>query len=143
MRKLLALFSTVFALSGILALPALAHAEIVEVTINGDERRTESGCYWDTSRKGVLIDYRISNPPADKEKTADTPFNCYIRVFLNGNSALIITIATIIVVGSGIQYMLALGNSGNQGKAKQRIISVISGVIFLTLIRFFLRILGT
>lgn len=117
-----------------------SYAAVVPVKINGLASRSEEGCYWDNATKGVLVDHKIV---AGTAETDDKVFNCYLRVFLAGNSALIVTVAVIIVVFSGIQYMLALGNSGAQGKAKQRIVSVVTGVIFLTLIRFFLRIIGT
>jgi len=69
----------------------------------------------------------------------DTPsptFFDYLSAVLDQNSGYIVAAAVIIVVASGIQYMTAFGSSGEQTKAKQRIISVITGIIFFTLIRF-------
>ncbi|CAN5194498.1 hypothetical protein BH11PAT4_BH11PAT4_5950 [soil metagenome] len=137
MRTFILFFFALFSLTSsfAVALPQ-AHAETVEAVPKVD------GCFWDKDKKAVLIDYKIVGPPTPSEND-DTSFNCYLRAFLSGNSALIVTVAVIIVVFSGIQYMLALGNSGTQAKAKQRIVSVVTGVVFLTLIRFFMGLLGT
>ncbi len=105
---------------------------------NGNPTRVEKNCYWDKDTKGILVDYKVVQGTAPGSEKV---FTCYLRVFLAGNSALIVTVAVIIVVFSGIQYMLALGNSGTQAKAKQRVVSVLTGVVFLTLIRFFLTII--
>jgi hypothetical protein len=120
-------------------LPSLAMAaNVQEVNIPGSKK-----CFWDKDRPGILVDYAVVTPSTKAEQeSADTLLNCYLRVALRNNSALIVTVAVIIVVFSGIQYMLALGNSGNQAKAKQRIVAVITGVIFYTLITFFVTIIG-
>ena len=94
------------------------------------------GCNYDTSQSAVLIPHPIST---DSEKPV---FNCYLSVLIKSNSALIVAIAVILVVFSGVQYIFAFGNSSNQTAAKQRIISIVTGVIFWTLIIFFLRISG-
>jgi len=73
---------------------------------------------------------------------SNATFLQYVNAILNQNTAYIITVAVIIIVASGIQYMLALGSAGEQGKAKQRIVSVIVGIIFFTLIRFVLSLIG-
>ena len=83
-------------------------------------------------KPGVLVD--CTNPN-------DTFFQ-YLSKVLTQNNGYVIAIAVIIVVFSGVQYMLAFGNTSNQGKAKERIISVVIGIIFYTLIRFFLVILA-
>jgi|GEM_PF-6880663 len=66
----------------------------------------------------------------------------YIDAALTQNTGYIITAVVIIIVASGVQYMMALGSTGEQGKAKQRIVSVIIGIIFFTLIRFALSLLA-
>ena len=84
------------------------------------------------TRPGVLVSNAC---PTDN-------FFQYIAKVLNQNNGYIIAVAVIIVVFSGLQYMLAMGNSSSQGKAKERIIGVVIGIVFLTLIRFILTILA-
>ena len=89
--------------------------------------------------RGVLTQYKVVPSP---DGTGLPVFTCYIRAFLKTNTALMVTAAVAIVVFSGAQYMLAMGNSTAQGKAKTRIIGVVTGVIFLTLIQFLLNVIG-
>jgi hypothetical protein len=133
MRTFILFFFALFSLTSSFVV-ALPQANAAEAAIPGVD-----GCKWDTARKAVLIDHPITGAGTGSTSS----FNCYLRAFLSGNSALIVTIAVIIVVFSGVQYMLALGNSGTQAKAKQRIVSVVTGVVFLTLIRFFIGLIGT
>jgi hypothetical protein len=69
-------------------------------------------------------------------------FFTYIDLVLTQNRSYIIAGAVIIVVFSGLQYILALGNAAEQTKAKQRITGIVIGVIFFTLIRFILSLLA-
>ncbi len=82
--------------------------------------------------KGVLVD---CIPP-------NVSFFEYIGLVMKENTALLIAAAVILVVFSGVQYMLALGSTAGQGAAKQRIVGIVVGIIFFTLIRFILSILS-
>jgi len=110
--------------------PEYAHA-IASVTGGTGGTGGTSDCSVPT-RPGVLVGTVC---PTDN-------FFQYIAKVLNENNGYIIAIAVIIVVFSGVQYMLAMGNTSNQGKAKERIVGVVIGIIFLTLVRFLLTILA-
>lgn len=71
-----------------------------------------------------------------------TNFLVYVAAILRDNTILIITIASLLIVFSGVQYMLAMGNSSEQAKAKQRIIGIVGGIIFFTLVQFTLTLLA-
>jgi hypothetical protein len=83
-------------------------------------------------RKGVLVGCIIEN----------ATFLQYINQVLRENTGFIIAAAVILVVASGVQYMIALGSSGEQTKAKQRITSIVLGIIFFTLLRFIISLLA-
>ena len=85
-----------------------------------------------TGHKGVLVDCVASG----------ASFFYYIHRVIAQNTTLLIAAAIVLVVYSGVQYMLALGNSTGQGAAKQRIVGIIGGIIFFTLIRFVLSLLS-
>lgn len=82
--------------------------------------------------KGVLVD---CIPP-------NTSFFGYLNLVMKNNTAILIAAAVILVVFSGVQYMLALGSTSGQTAAKQRIIGIVVGIIFFTLLRFTLSILS-
>lgn len=114
-----------FAVMAILAPTASAgSAEVTDIP----------GCYWDTEQRAVLIDHPIVVSPSGSANT----FTCYMKAFLKRNTTIMVTVAVLVVVFSGAQYMLAMGNATNQGKAKTRVIGVATGVVFLTLIQFIL-----
>lgn len=73
---------------------------------------------------------------------AGATFWTYLNLLLDQNGGLVIAAAVIYVVFSGVQYMLALGNTTNQVKAKTRIVSIVSGIILYTLIRFIIGLLA-
>lgn len=70
-------------------------------------------------------------------------FVSYIALVLKDNSWLILTAAATLVVASGVQYMLAVGNSSNQGKAKERIIGIVLGLIFYGAVMILLNFIYT
>jgi hypothetical protein len=79
---------------------------------------------------GVLISGQAKN------------FSCYISLLLKQNMPYVILVAVVLVVISGVQYMLAMGNSSEQGKAKQRIVGTLIGIIFYTLISYILPLIS-
>lgn len=135
MRKFL--LATIFAFQvatvALFVLPAVV-GEAAVVSVPGLEK-----CFWDDEKRGVLTQYQVVESP---DKKGTPVFTCYMRTFLKGNTTIIVTAAVALVVFSGAQYMLAMGNSTNQSKAKTRILGVVTGIIFLTLIQFILNIIG-
>jgi hypothetical protein len=69
-------------------------------------------------------------------------FPCYLNLILTENMPYVILVAVLLVVVSGIQYMLAAGNAADQGKAKQRIVGTLIGIIFYTLIRYLIPLIS-
>jgi hypothetical protein len=72
----------------------------------------------------------------------DATFFQYVSIVLRDNTPYIVAAAVVIVVFSGVQYAAAMGTTGEQSKAKERIIGVVIGIIFFTLIRFILTLLS-
>jgi hypothetical protein len=69
-------------------------------------------------------------------KDVFTPtFGCYISQLIDQNIPYVILAAVLLIVFSGVQYMLAQGAAAEQAKAKQRIWGVLGGVIFYFLIK--------
>ena len=66
----------------------------------------------------------------------------YLYQVLRQNSPYIIAFAVILVIWSGIEYMLANGNSSAQATARKRIVEIVIGIIFYTLIFFVIRVIG-
>lgn len=73
---------------------------------------------------------------------ANSSFMAYMATLLRDNTILILTVASLLIVVSGVQYILAMGNSGDQAKAKQRIVGIVVGIIFFTLIQFTLTLIA-
>jgi len=69
-------------------------------------------------------------------------FPCYLELLLKQNIPYVLLAAVILVVVSGIQYMLAQGNSSEQAKAKQRIVGIIGGIIFYFLIQYLIPLIS-
>lgn len=65
-----------------------------------------------------------------------TTFPCYLELLLHDNIPYVLLAAIVLVIASGLQYMLAQGNPGEQGKAKQRIVGIIAGIVFYFLIQY-------
>jgi hypothetical protein len=65
-------------------------------------------------------------------------FACYMSHLLTENMPYVILVAVVLVVVSGIQYMLSQGQPAAQGAAKTRIIGILTGVIFYFLLRYLL-----
>lgn len=72
----------------------------------------------------------------------NTDFFGYASAFLDQYQTAIITAAAVLIVASGVQYMLAMGKSDQQAKAKQRIVGVLVGIIFFTLIHAIIVLLN-
>lgn len=89
---------------------------------------------WCTTgpERGVLIAHQV--------KTGGFP--CYVSELLKQNMPIVMIIAVVIIVASGIQYMAAMGNPSAQGAAKQRILGVLGGVIFYFLIRYLVPLIA-
>ena len=118
MKKLLAFLIVLFA-------PAIAFADDCVVASNVGPVKGHTG---------VLVNC-IPN--------SGYSFFQYINQVLGDNSAVIITAIIVLVVFNAIQYMLALGTPGEQTKAKERIVGIVVGIVFLTLIKFVLSILAS
>ena len=83
--------------------------------------------------EGVLVD----NPAATQGN-----FFKYVEMVLGQNSWVVLTGAAVLVVASGVQYMLAVGNASNQTKAKERVFGVMLGLVFYGGIILILRLLS-
>ena len=66
-------------------------------------------------------------------------FSVYLAALLNSLVPYVLLIAIIAIVFSGLQYMLASAGAGDTKAAKQRVLGIISGVIFYFLIRLILN----
>ncbi|HSI20189.1 MAG TPA: hypothetical protein VLA04_00560 [Verrucomicrobiae bacterium] len=90
-------------------------------------------CGYVAGTTGVLVGGKIDS---------NKPIACYISKILEENMPYVVLAAVILVVISGVQYMLAMGNSAGQGAAKTRIIGIISGIIFYFLIRYMIPLVS-
>ena len=71
-------------------------------------------------------------------------FGLYIRAVLKDDMGYIITAALLMIIASGVQYMLSgIGSADGQKQARQRILGIISGVVLLILIDLILNQLAT
>lgn len=70
---------------------------------------------------------------------ADGKFNCYLISFIDKLMPVVYIVAVLMVIVSGVQYMLAGESADNAKKAKGRIAGIIAGIIFYTLMRAILR----
>jgi hypothetical protein len=84
----------------------------------------------------VLLPYGIQGSGGQNS------FWCFVTGVLNYNAMFINLIAIGWVAWFGMQYALAMGNASQQKAAKEAIIGILVGVIFITLTRFLLTILG-
>ncbi len=76
------------------------------------------------------------------QKVVSGGIACYLSTVLTDNMPYVIIIAIILVVWSGIEYMLAQGSLAAQTKAKQRIVGVLGGLMFYLLIRFLIPLIA-
>lgn len=87
----------------------------------------------------------ILNPPAPActpgvlVKCAGLPFNQYLAELLTEQMPLILFVAVLMVVGSGVQYMLSGFSPEGAKQAKQRIVGILLGVAFLLLIQLLVK----
>jgi hypothetical protein len=93
---------------------------------------SRAACVVDKEQHGVLISGRVT----------DGGLTCYVNTLLTENMPYILLIAIVLVAISGVQYMLAMGSSGEVAKARQRIAGIIGGVIFYFLITYIIRLIG-
>jgi hypothetical protein len=91
----------------------------------------QAACTVTDDGEGVLVKGTVSGG-----------FGCYINAVLRDNMPYVILVAVILVVISGLQYMFAQGNPGEQGKAKQRIVGVLIGIIFYFLIAYLVPLIS-
>jgi len=68
-------------------------------------------------------------------------FSKYIATLLKDNFPLLLFIAVVMIVASGIQYMLSGFTPDGAKQAKQRISGILIGIIFLLLIRLLANLL--
>ena len=66
-------------------------------------------------------------------------FKGYLVAFLTAQMPLLLFIAVLMVVASGVQYMLSGFTPDGAKKAKERISGILLGVIFLLLIRLLIN----
>jgi hypothetical protein len=76
--------------------------------------------------------------PGVLTKCTQTSFSDYLDAIMNEVLPFILFIALIMIVASGVQYMTSGFSPEAQKLAKQRIVGVLSGVIFLFLLQFVL-----
>ena len=65
----------------------------------------------------------------------------YAGDILTDNMGYIILIAIVLIVFSGLHYMLAVGQAGEQTKAKQRVTGILGGLAFYFLIEYIMKLL--
>lgn len=82
-----------------------------------------NGCATNTPA-GVLVAHK------------QTTFGCYLNSILGDNMPYVILVAVVLVIASGIQYMIAQGVPGEQAKARTRILGILGGIVFYFLIRY-------
>ena len=128
----------------LLSEPLLARAADTVVTCAGSQTTQINGLCPDYvvgketlhETAGVLIRCSIPN------SVAPNVFSCYVSSLLSQNMPYVLLIAVVLVVVSGVQYMMAMGAAAEQTKAKQRIVGLLSGVIFYVLIRYLVPLLA-
>lgn len=85
----------------------------------------------------------LSNGSSDSiQVCSNTTITNYVSQILTEYRALILTIMTLYVAASGVQYMLSQGKADAQKAAKQRILAMVTGIIFFTLINLIASTLG-
>jgi hypothetical protein len=137
-------FFSVFILMTALSLGLFA--SFVQPVQAAEQRWNSTACFYDDAKRGVLIPHAITKVDSSIDTKA-TVFSCYIAMFLRNNMIYVIILAIILIVTSGIQYMLAGGAPGEAGKpsaagkAKQRILGVLGGVVFYFLITYLLPLI--
>jgi hypothetical protein len=82
-----------------------------------------------------------ANPPVTYG-CSNIPFNFYLTELLDHMMPWIFTIATVMIVYAGIQYMLSAVGGGEVKKAKERIIGILIGVAFYFLLRVIINQIG-
>jgi hypothetical protein len=97
---------------------------------SGTTPTTQEACPKIAGTTGVLTKTQIGGG-----------LNCYIAAALSENMPYIILFAIILIVWSGIEYMLSGTGITQAAKAKERLIGIISGLIFYFLIWFLLSLL--
>lgn len=96
----------------------------------GGTSQKAAGCSEDTSNPGVLTQGQVSGG-----------LNCYLSYLLKENMPYVMFIALVLIVWSGIEYMLAGAGWAQQAKAKERIIGIITGIVCYFLITYFVSLL--
>jgi hypothetical protein len=76
------------------------------------------------------LDLNVSIPTGGKIKTSVTDLGDYVGAFYNYLVGVAATIATVMIIVSGAQYVAAAG-SGEVGKAKERIKNAVTGFVIL------------
>ncbi len=97
-------------------------------------------CLQSTSadNHGILIDKTVINAI-----NGSSTFGCYISLVFIQNMSYVMILATMLIIVSGIQYMLSGGSPGELAKAKERVIAIVGGIILFFLIRFLVPIIAT
>lgn len=84
----------------------------------------------DGVKPGVLTDCEPSGTLAQ-----------YAKNVLEDNMGYIVLIAIVLIVFSGLHYMLSVGQAGEQTKAKQRITGILGGLAFYFIIEYIMKLL--
>jgi len=95
-----------------------------------------------TSAGAALADIKEGNcsPRGVLTNCPQTTFGDYIRAVLKDDMGYIVTAALLMIIYSGVEYMLSgIGSPDGQKKAKQRILGILSGVALLLLIDLILN----
>lgn len=96
----------------------------------GGTSQKAAGCSEDASKPGVLTHGQVTGG-----------LNCYLSYLLKENMPYVMFIALVLIVWSGIEYMLAGAGWAQQAKAKERITGIITGIICYFLITYFVSLL--
>ncbi|MBU6389503.1 hypothetical protein KGQ71_03230 [Patescibacteria group bacterium] len=123
----------------LLAYPPLASANPPAAassssTTSGTAPKTPASSTSSSASTGCNTSWVLINPPAG---TCPKNFTEYMTVFINQLIPLIEFLALVMVVYSGIQYMISNTDKGKTA-AKQRIIGILIGIAFFIVARLIL-----
>jgi len=140
LRKFQIIFTLLVGLSGFLsvAFPSITNAA-------DDPACSTCPCVAGTAGSSdpvmhfVLVNIHKSQYGGATFGCTNVPFNVYLSAVLDSLVPWIFTLAIVMIVFSGVQYMASAVGGGDTKAAKQRIVGSIIGVAFFFLIRLVLN----
>ena len=99
---------------------------------------TPSGVLIDLSKISAA-DYGHYGLTRDTNCIEKLTFKQYLQLFLDQNFWLIMFFALLMIIASGLQYMLSGFAADNVKQARTRIVGILSGVVFYLLIRLIIN----